>query len=258
MPPPTRRLRGLDDQTLQVWKVRPFDELMSAFAAVRQVAVRQRPLGMVTGAAGSGKTFCAQVFQKNERDVVIVTVPPKDILSARLLLDELALGLDMEPQSYRTRADLFFALVDSLISHPRFLIVDEADRLRPSLADLLRELAELSGQPLCYLGCPSLDAIVARVPATHHRIGFRHNVKPVELEDVEAALVGKSLDPDGRRRLDKSTVDAIFECTRGNLRHMESLVHLLRGARNTRTSQPYDITPSTVQILNRRFQKLAA
>ena len=258
MPSANRRLRGLDDQTLQIWKVRPFDELMQAFASVRAIFVPRRPLGLVMGAAGSGKTFAAQVFAKNERDVVIVTVPPKDILSARLLLDELAVALDMEPQSYRYRADLFFALVDSLVAHPRFLIIDESDRLRPSLADLLRELAELSGQPLCYLGCPAVDAIVARVPATHHRIGFRHNVKPVELEDVEAALINKALEPDGRRRLDQATVDAIFECTRGNLRHMESLVHLLRGARSQRTGQVYDITPSTVQVLNRRFQKLAA
>lgn len=258
MPPQNRRLRGLDDQFLTIWKVRPFEELMQAFASVRAVAVKQRPLGMVTGAAGSGKTFAAEIFRRNNPGVVIVTVPPKDLLTPRILLDELALALEIEPQSYRFKAELFSAIVDSLLANPRFLIVDEADRLRPGLADMLRELAELSGQAVCFLGCPATDAILAKVPATHHRIGFRHNVRPVELEDVEGALIGKALEASGARKLDKATVDAIFECTRGNLRHIESLVHLLRGARNAKTGQPYELTPTAVQLLNRRFQRLAA
>lgn len=258
MPPVNRRLRGLDDQFLNIWKVRPFDELMTAFAAVRQVAVKQRPLGMVTGAAGSGKTFCAEVYRRNEKGVVIVTVPPKDITTTRVLLDEIAVALDIEPASYIRKNALFNALVDALTDNPRFIIVDEADRLRPGNADVLRELAELSGQPICYLGCPALEAVVARVPATHHRIGFRHNVRPVELEDVETALVGRSLDPDGRRKLDRETVGAIFDATRGNLRHMESLVHLLKGARKRDGQTPYEVTPQVVQVLNARFQRRAA
>ncbi len=251
-----RRLK-LDDRALQIWKVRPFDELINAFEAVRKVAVPRRPLGMITGMAGVGKTFAAEVFAANaDGDVTIVTVPPRDILTPRILLNSIADALGMEHEAYLRKNELFEALGGVISERNVFLIIDEADRMHSSNADMLRELAETTGQPLCFLGCPSLECILARVPATHHRIGFRHHVMPVEQADIEEALINKALDPDGVRRIGQDTAQAIWECTKGNLRHTESLVHLLRGA-TRKDGTHVECTPAVVKQLNKRFLKAA-
>ncbi len=251
-----RRL-AFDGRTLEVWNVKAFNELYTALDAVRKVSVRQRPLGLVTGQAGVGKTFTANVYAANSKsDVVIVTTPPRDILTPRILLEAIAHSLNIEPQSYRLKSELYDAVLDQVQERDAFLIIDEADRLRSSNADMLREIAEITGKPLCYLGCPAVEAILARVPATHHRIGFRHSVLPVEMEDLESALVGRSLDIDGKRKLDRETVSAIYDCTRGNLRHVESLIHLLRGAQ--RNGAPVELSATVVKQLNKRFLRQAA
>lgn len=250
-----QQVLNFDGDQLEIWQVRPFNELFNALAVVRQIAVPTRPLGMVTGAAGVGKTFTANVYAHNNPDTVIVTTPPRDVLTPRMLLDEIAEALGVEPAAYRTKAGLFSALIDSLADRRPYLIVDEADRLRPSNADMLRELAEASGAPLCYLGCPSLEAVLAHVPATHHRVGFRHHVRTCEIDDVRDALRHTNMGPG--RTLDEDTIQAVWDATRGNLRHIESLLHLLRGAKKRSTGELYDITPATVRFLNARFQKAA-
>ena len=251
-----RRL-AFDGRSLEVWNVKAFQELYTALDAVRKVAVRQRPLGLVTGPAGSGKTFTANVYVANAKaDAVLVTTPPRDILTARIMLESIAIAMGIEPQSYRLKSELYDAVLDAVQERNAFLIIDEADRLRASNADMLREIAEVTGKPLCYLGCPTVEAILARVPATHHRIGFRHSVLPVELDDLETALVNRALDADGKRKLDRETVSAIYDCTRGNLRHVESLVHLLRVAQ--RQGAPVELTPTVVKQLNKRFLRQAA
>ena len=255
--PAQRRLKNLDDERLLVWKVQPFNDLYTAFQSVRDAAVPQRPLGLITGPAGTGKTYTANVFAKNEQGVVIVTTPPRDILTPRNLLDAIAVELDLEPGGFRTKGDLFDAIVDRLIEIKPFIIIDEADRLYPSNADLLREIAELSRQPLCFLGCPKVEATLARVEATHHRIGLRHSVRPVEAEDLAVALVGSYAGSDRTRRLDDVAVQAIYDCTHGNLRHVQAILRLLYGAVDKTKNAPAEPTPQVIRALNRRFLKAA-
>lgn len=251
-----QQILDFDGSPIETWQVRPYSELHNALAAIRLIAVPIRPLGLITGAAGVGKTYVASIYAHNNPDTIIVTTPPRDVLTARMLLDEISQALGLEPAAYRTKAAAFQGLIDTLAERRPYVIVDEADRLRPSNADLLRELAEASGAPLCYLGCPSLESVLASVPATHHRVGFRHHVRACELQDVRSALAGTTLSPG--RRLDDATVQALWDATRGNLRHLQSLLHLLRGAKRRSTGELYEVSPDTVQLLNSRFQKAAA
>ena len=252
MPPRNRRLRGLDDQPLNIWKVKPFVELTTALTNVRALSVPHRPLGLITAPAGFGKTFTAQVFAHAHDDVVIVRVPPAELLTLRRLLDEIAVVLGINPDGFRYSSPLFDALVDDLQRKDRFVIADEADRLRPGLADVLRELSELSGRALCYLGCPRTNQILARVPATHHRIGFFHTMLPVTMEDVLPYLIGLSLDSTGSRRLDEPTAKQIFKESGGNLRHIETLCHQMGGA-NT-NGRYWDVTPGSIEKLQAKYQ----
>lgn len=256
MPSPQRRLRGLDDEPLQIWNILPFTNLIAALDAIKAISVPRAPLGLITGKAGSGKTFAAEVYAYNRKNVAIVTVPPKNIRTIRLLLEHLAAAVEVDPGAHLRKADLFYAIVNAVAAGGQFIIVDEADRLYAADCDMLREIADLTGKPLAFLGLQSVEAVLARVAATHHRIGFRHTTSPPDLEDVERALVGKALDTAGQRKLDIPTVQAIYQCTKGNPRHMDRLVNLLVGAE--RNGEKYAVKPESVVKLNRQFLKLAA
>lgn len=251
-----RRPVNVDGTRLDIWTVKPFQNLYSAFGAVQSIAVQIRPLGLITGAAGVGKTFAASVYAHNTPNTIVVTVPPRDVLTPRLLLDEIAVAIGLEPAGYRTKSAAFLGIADQLADNRPYLIVDEADRLRPSNADMLRELAELSGAPLCLLGCPFLEAVLARVPATHHRIGYRHHARPCDINDIRGALRGRKLS-DGRQ-LQDSVIDAIWDVSRGNLRHVQSLIQVMAAAVDDRTGLAKDITPDFVRQINDQTQRAAA
>lgn len=243
-----------EDRDVEVWNLRPFKELLSGFAAVRNVAVPRAPLGLIIGDAGLGKTFCANVYAVNQKaEVIIATTPPRDILTARILLDSIADALGLEPRSYRYKSEVFDAICSQIIERDVYTIIDEADRLRSSNADMLREIAEVTSRPLCFLGCPSVESVLARVAPTHHRIAFRHLVKPTDAADLQAALAGRSLDAHTGRKLTAEVVDAIFDVTKGNLRNIDRIVHLMRGAQQKSTGAPVDATVETVRYFAKQY-----
>lgn len=204
--------------TPNVWRVSAFEQSLTALQAARGLSTGRRPLSLITAPAGSGKTFSAEWFAQHNPGVKLAVCPPRDLLTAKTLLHAVAHACGIEPQSFRRNSDLFDNLAESLAGTDSFLIVDEADRLLASNADLLRELAETSNTAVCYLGCPAVRAVLARVPATHHRIGLYYSIPPVELEDVRQILFG---------RFEENVIEAIFDQTQGNLRHLEALLTLL-------------------------------
>ena len=141
--------------TPNVWRVSAFEQTLTALQAARGLSTGRRPLSLITAPAGSGKTFAAEWYAGHNPGVKLAVCPPRDLLTAKTLLQAVAAASGLEPQSYRRNSDLFEAIAETLAGTDSFLIVDEADRLLASNADLLRELAEVSNTAVCYLGCPA-------------------------------------------------------------------------------------------------------
>jgi len=228
--------------TPNVWRVAAFEQTITALEAARNLASSRRPLSLITAPAGSGKTFAAEWYAEHHSGVKLAVCPPRDILTAKSLLGAVGASVGIADDAFTKNYALFVAVCDALAAAGAFLIVDEADRLYASNADLLRELAEVSHTAVCYLGCPGVRATLARVPATHHRIGLSYSVPPVELRDLEQILFGK---------FEAVVVKEIYEQTSGNLRHLEALLDLLD--RVQATGKRADITPKVVKLTAARY-----
>jgi DNA transposition AAA+ family ATPase len=131
--------------------------------------------------------------------------------------------------------------VTALVEAPvkPFLIVDEAERMSGALLDLVRDVAQDSRTPICLVGQPEVIATLARVPATHHRIGFRYKMQEVLLADYSATLMGESTE----------TIQAIYLETQGNLRHLDRVLALLADD----NLKGKTITPTIVKALAQQF-----
>lgn len=221
----------------QIWQLPSFRNTVRHFDTCRDLADTNRPLSVVTAAAGDGKTFCAEWYAHNHRGVRHAFCPPRDILTPRSLLEELCRALGIAPVGTRL-AQLFELITATVLADKAYLIIDEADRLRASNIDLLRDLAEQASCPLTFLGCPGLLVTMEYAPAAVHRVGFRYTMPACRAEHVHK-LFDTQFGPDVTSRL--------YERTRGNLRHLEGLVALLAHVRDG--DQAATLSPDDVDLI---------
>ena len=224
-----------------LWHFESFRLGQAAFAEAKALANSRQPLAVVTAEAGQGKTFNAEYFANANPDTRIAVCPPREILTARSLLSAIAQATGLHDQPYQT-GRLFERLVSHLIAVKSFVILDEADRLTASLADLLRELAEQADTAICFLGCPGLLSTLSRVAATHHRIGFAFSIPTVGEQDITQAL----------KDYDAETVAEIYNQTRGNIRHLEALLKQVSRLRSRGDQKPV-VTPTIIRRLAGQF-----
>jgi predicted kinase len=225
-----------------IWKVKAFTGTVKALEAARALASSRRPLSLIVGPAGTGKTFAAEFVASRHGGIRIAVCPPRDLLTPMTLLQALARATGLPAETFSKSASLCDAVTARLAQGQHFIILDEADRLHASNADLLRDIAENADVAICFLGCPGAQAVISRVPATHHRVGLAYIIPPVDLDDMTGILSGS---------FDEPTIVEIYEQTAGNLRHLEALVGLLGEA--TAGAKKPDMTPALVKAVASQF-----
>ena len=108
------------------------------------------------------------------------------------------------------------------------VIVDEADRLKTAGLEQLRDFFDRRDLGLILIGMPGFDRQLARYPQLYSRIGFAHQYKPLDADDLPLVLanywhqLGLLLDPGDAN--DVETVSAIIRITGGNFRLIERLM----------------------------------
>lgn len=215
-----------------VWHFKSFLRTQQAFAQARALSSAHRPLSLVSAESGAGKTFCAEYYAEHTEGVRIAVCPPKHLSTPRTLLLAIAeaVGLAHLP---RHTMDLQTSLRNHLAPQKCFVILDEADRLRPADMDLIRDLAEQSGAAFCFLGCPSLLNVIAQVPPTQRRVTFRYEIQRAEEDEVRGEL--------GKRFDQEDVVGEIISQAAGNIGHLERLLAVI-------DSRPGDKPPSARDI----------
>jgi DNA transposition AAA+ family ATPase len=107
------------------------------------------------------------------------------------------------------------------------VIIDEADRLKTNGLEQLRDYFDRSDLGVILIGMPGFDRQLARYPQLYSRIGFAHQYKPLDPEDIPIVLkhYWQQLSlPDTDVNPDNEAVSTIISITGGNFRLIERLM----------------------------------
>ena len=107
------------------------------------------------------------------------------------------------------------------------LVIDEADRLKETGLEQVRNIFDHGGIGLVLIGMPAIEKRLARYPQFYSRIGFVHEFRPLGAKEIRE-LLDQRWTPLGvhlpQHPLDPETVAAIIRITGGNFRLLNRLL----------------------------------
>jgi hypothetical protein len=107
------------------------------------------------------------------------------------------------------------------------LVIDEADRLKETGLEQVRNIFDHGGIGLVLIGMPGIEKRLARYPQFYSRIGFVHEFRPLGAKEIRE-LLDQRWTPLGvhlpQHPLDPETVAAIIRITGGNFRLLNRLL----------------------------------
>ncbi|HEY5151669.1 MAG TPA: AAA family ATPase [Mycobacterium sp.] len=233
---------------------------------------RHRYIGACYGAPGLGKTLSARTYAAADdwdhwvhhrfaKDAVLpasllasrtVMYTPTVTTTARQLLNEVHFHCDLLSddieQTFNADYDLLM-LGTEPASHTELLIVDEADRLKTNGLEQLRDFFDRHDIGVILIGMPGFDRQLARYPQLYSRVGFAHQYRPLDPEDIQPVLARYwqqlHLTFDPVQASDIDAVNTITRITGGNFRLIERLMSQV--ARVLDINQLDTITTDVVQ-----------
>ena len=130
-----------------------------------------------------------------------------------------------EQPAYDELARTFAEREKTIVDPTSLVVIDEADRLKMASLEAVRDVFDRSQIGLILIGMPGIEKRLARYPQFYSRIGFVHEFRPLNAEEVRRLLTdawtppGVHLPP-----LDEETVAAIVRITGGNFRLLGRLL----------------------------------
>ncbi len=130
------------------------------------------------------------------------------------------------------------------------LIVDEANRLKVTALEQLRDMYDRDGFGLVLLGMPGLEKSLARYPQLYSRVGFVHRFHALAVEEArlviteKAGLLGVALPPDAFS--DPDAVAALVRISGGNFRLVQRLLQQVE--RVLAINHLSVVTPEVVEV----------
>lgn len=219
------------------------------FAEFCAACHRYRYIGLCYGPAGVGKTLSARHYARWDalkpyledglrdgsvlpqeiggcRTVVytpeVATSPRKIAREVRLLRNGLNWAVE---RALRAEEGPDFSRIPP--ERTELLIADEADRLKMTGVEQLRDIYDRGSMGLILIGMPGLEKRLARYPQLYSRVGFVHQYRLLGDEEMRFILEHKwerlALKLDPTDYTDAEAMAAITRITGGNFRLLQRL-----------------------------------
>ncbi len=208
---------------------------------------RYRYIGVCVGAPGVGKTLSAKHYSSWDLleplfpRYAYTRKPPPEVAHCRSVYytPPVSNSPGMIAGEVERRRSLVSWLVDAaarkgttapaeIADRTEVLIVDEANRLKVTALEQLRDMYDRDGFGLVLLGMPGLEKGLARYPQLYSRVGFVHRFHPLGADETRGVITGRArvlgvdLPPDAF--IDPDAVAAMVRITGGNFRLIQRLL----------------------------------
>jgi DNA transposition AAA+ family ATPase len=216
------------------------------FSEFCDACLREKYIGLCYGSPGVGKTLSARHYTKwyflehrLPNYMPYLPLPPQIITCRTVLytaeiintprmvkskIEEMRVMLSRFVHEVESDKSLIFGLPPDRCE---LIIVDEAERLKISSIEQLREIYDSGGIGMILIGMPGLEKRLARYPQLYSRIGFAHAYKSLSQEEMRFLLerywqqLGLSVNP--KDYTDAEAIAAIIRVTSGNFRLVNRL-----------------------------------
>ena len=168
----------LNPSFVKTKNVRNFQALMSGL----DLAEGEGRFGLVWGQAGRGKTRTAQWYSADNNSVylrVLAIWSTSELDFLCTLAREL--GVLTPP---RRKAAAFQAVLDKLVMDPRPIILDEIEKLHPRFLEFLRDLTDLSGAAVVFVGEENLVDHLMHERRVWSRVFQQMQFEPINPSDI--------------------------------------------------------------------------
>ena len=242
------------------------------FAEFADTVRAHRYIGVCWGPPGVGKTLSARhyagsdAWEQWQRYLGTNTDPvPARVLEARTALwtpTVTATGRQIDQEIPKACQQISYAVdyathgkVDPFVHTAsrssgltELLIVDEADRLKTTGLEQVRDYYDRHTMGVVLIGMPGIEKRLARYPQLYSRIGFAHEYRPLSTDELTAVLT-RRWRADGLHAAtefdEEVTIAAIARITGGNFRLVDRLLTQVRRVRDINHLDA--ITPEVVE-----------
>jgi DNA transposition AAA+ family ATPase len=132
------------------------------------------------------------------------------------------------PSAYLQLSREFHHALRQIGDPTTLVLIDEADRLKMTALEQVRDIFDKGGIGLVLIGMPGLEKRLSRYPQLYSRVGFVHAFRPLSATEVRHLLRHKWL-PSGvvfpeDGWVDEEVLAAIIRITGGNFRLLHRLI----------------------------------
>ena len=214
---------------------------------------KYRYIGLCYGSPGVGKTLSARTYANWDRvealNAKLLQELPTDhdLLACRTVFytppvvnspSKVAQRVASLRRDLNTLVDTMQSALDGTVDYHQILlnstditelvIVDEADRLKTTSLEQIRDIYDRHPIGMVLIGMPGIEKRLARYPQLYSRVGFVHHFKTLSSEEVRFIRdhkwqqLNRCLDMDDFT--DAEAVGAIIRVTGGNFRLLQRLL----------------------------------
>ncbi len=198
--------------------------------AVCVVTEQSCGIGVILGAAGTGKTFAVKYFAERSDKAVYIKVD--GVMNCSNLIRHISrkCGFEVPPGSIWEMKN---SLIEFLQTNPKTLIIDEADKLFQANSikrvEILRDIHEETagnGTALILAGAPFIESFLSRRTIKENygqidsRIDYGYKTLGLTAKEIQKAISGMKID----QKAQKAIAETVLKSSRSSIRCLAKIL----------------------------------